>query len=136
MDTNLFLAETVEKCPKGIKNCVCVNLRESAVNILLKVILCDLCGSTLLTTLSPSKGVSAVNRLLSESMCLNRQLISYELLILSLILEPREPVPNFHLKLMPKKCAEFCLYRPSRTTRPSGGSGTLSTFPSPNQTKV
>jgi len=26
-----------------------------------KVILCDLCGSTLLTTLSPSKGASAVN---------------------------------------------------------------------------
>ncbi len=66
MDTNLCLAETVEKCPKGIKNCVCVNLRESAVNILLKVILCDLC-------------VSAVNRLLSESMCLNRRLVSYGL---------------------------------------------------------
>ena len=83
MDTNLFLAETVEKCPKGIKNCVCVNLRESAVNILLKVILCDLCGSTLLTTLSPSKGVSAVNRLLSESMCLNRRLVSYRLALFS-----------------------------------------------------
>jgi len=54
-------------------------LRESAVNFLLKVILCDLCGSTLLTTLSPSKGVSAVNRLLSESMCLNRRLVSYGL---------------------------------------------------------
>ncbi len=70
MDTNLFLAETVEKCPKGIKNCVCVNLRESAVNILLKVILCDLC-------------VSAVNRLLSESMCLNRRLVSYRLALFS-----------------------------------------------------
>jgi len=86
MDTNLFLAETVEKCPKGIKNCVCVNLRESAVNILLKVILCELCGSTLLATLSPSKGASAVMFLkgfLSVPVCVGLRLVSYRLALFS-----------------------------------------------------
>ncbi len=61
---------------------ICANLRKSAVNILLKVILCDLCGSTLLTTLSPSKGASAVMFLkgfLSVPVCVGLRLVSYGL---------------------------------------------------------
>jgi len=32
--TDLFSAETAEKCPKGTKNRICVNLRVSAVKFL------------------------------------------------------------------------------------------------------
>jgi len=48
-----------------------------------KLILCALCGSTLLTTLSPSKGASAVIFLkgfLSVSICVNLRLIEFDAL--------------------------------------------------------
>jgi len=36
-DTDLFSVETAEKCPKDIKNYICVNLRGSAVKFLKKL---------------------------------------------------------------------------------------------------
>ena len=34
IDVDSFSAVSAEKCPKGIKKCICVNLRESAVKFL------------------------------------------------------------------------------------------------------
>ncbi len=50
------------------------------------LILCALCGSTLLTTLSPSKGASAVISLkgfLSVSICVSLRLIAFDALRLA-----------------------------------------------------
>jgi hypothetical protein len=73
----MFLFVVVSRQTKN--EILCGRLRGSAVNFLLKIFLCALCGSTVLTTLSSSKGASAV-KILNKSVfvCVSLRLKSYQ----------------------------------------------------------